>query len=242
MIHAIVTGHSRGLGAALTEQLLDRKVCVFGISRQRNGALASRAPMLREAELDLSDTDLLLRWLSGQSLGDFLRDAKQVLLINNAGLLQPVGPIGRQDAAAIARSVALNVTAPMLLSNAVAAALPDGATCRVLHISSGVGRRPCAGWSVYSATKAALDHHARSAALDPTPNLAVASLAPGVIDTDMQAEIRASDPTYFPPLPQFLKLKSDQLLVSPAATATKILDYLLSDRFKAGDIADVREF
>jgi NAD(P)-dependent dehydrogenase (short-subunit alcohol dehydrogenase family) len=239
MIHAILTGHSRGLGAALAEQLLDRGASVLGIARRGNAALAARHPALREIALDLSDTSSLLRWLSGPSLKHFLQGAGQVLLINNAGLLQPVGPVGTQDPETIARSVALNVAAPMLLSNAVAAA--TSAPCRVLHISSGVGHRPCAGWSVYAATKAALDHHARCAGLDVTPKLAIASLAPGVVDTDMQAEIRASDPAKFPPLAQFLKLQSDHLLVSPADTAAKVLAYLLAENFPGGAVADVRE-
>ena len=243
MLHAIVTGHSRGLGAALAEQLLDRGIAVLGISRKGNADLAARFPALKEVALDLSDTQSLLRWLSGPTLKGFLSGAGEVLLINNAGLLQPVGPIGTQDPAAIAKSVALNVTAPMILSNAVAAqAMAASVTCRVLHVSSGVGRRPCAGWSVYSATKAALDHHARGAALDDTPWLRVASLAPGVVDTDMQAEIRASDPAVFPMLPQFHELKDKNLLVAPADTARKILDYLLADDFRTGDINDVREF
>ena len=103
------------------------------------------------------------------------------------------------------------------------------------------GAAPCAGWSVYSATKAALDHHARSAALDAVPHVRVASMAPGVIDTDMQTEIRASAPDKFPLLPQFQALKRDGLLSTPEACAQKILRYLLSDDFSNGAIVDVRE-
>ena len=142
---------------------------------------------------------------------------------------------------AIARSVAVNVTAPLLLSNAFVAATPPTIPRRVLQISSGVGRRPCAGWSVYSATKAALDHHTRSAALDAVENLLIASIAPGVIDTDMQAEIRASDPDKFPPLAQFHALKRNGLLSSPADCAEKLATYLLSGKFSNGAIVDVRE-
>lgn len=239
----ILTGHSRGLGAAIGERFLDQGGAVLGISRRGNPPLAARfRETLQEIALDLADAGSLLRWLSGTRLKHFLEGAERVYLINNAGLLPPVGPVGTQDGEAIVRSVALNVTAPFLLANAVAQAAPADAPCRILHISSGVGRRPCAGWSVYSATKAALDHHARSAGLDATPHLKIASLAPGVVDTDLQAEIRAGDAAAFPLLPQFLKLKEENLLVSPQASAEKILRYLLADDFKTGDIADVREF
>jgi benzil reductase ((S)-benzoin forming) len=240
---AIVTGHSRGVGAALAEKLLALDFTVFGIARHLNDALAGRYPdRLQQVALDLSDTAVLLHWLAGPTIARALQGASAVYLINNAGRLQPVGPLGTQNRAAIAQSVSLNVTAPMLLANAVVELTPRSVPCRILHISSGVGRRPCAGWSVYSATKAALDQHARSAALDAVPNLVVASVAPGVIDTDMQAEIRASDPARFPPLAQFEKLKRDGQLAAPAECADKLLAYLLSDRCKSGDVTDVREF
>lgn len=242
MAHILLTGHSRGVGAALAEALLLQGHAVLGIARHGNPALAAKYPdLLQEVTLDLADLPALLAWLASPALPAFLAPASRVALINNAGLLQPVGPLGTQDGAALVRSVAVNVTAPMLLANATAAATPEGVECRILHISSGVGRRPCAGWSVYSATKAALDQHARSAALDQQENLAIASIAPGVIDTDMQAEIRASDPAAFPPLAQFHALKRDGLLDSPATCAQKLLRYLWSDNFSSGAVVDVRE-
>jgi benzil reductase ((S)-benzoin forming) len=239
---AIITGHSRGVGAALAEKLLARGFTVVGIARRKNDELGARFPeRLQQIVLDLSDIPVLLHWLAGPTVREAMRGATAVYLINNAGRLAPVGPLGTQNSAAIAQSIALNVSAPMLLANSVAELTPKDVPCRILHISSGVGRRPCAGWSVYSATKAALDQHARSAALDNVANLLVASIAPGVIDTDMQAEIRASDPAKFPPLAQFEKLKRDGLLSSPGDCAEKLVGYLLSERFKNGDIADVRE-
>jgi len=246
MNHAIITGHSRGVGAALAELLLTQGFAVLGLARQRNAGLkAAFGERLIEVPLDLADTPGLIDWLAAGHLQKFLADATCAYLINNAGLLQPVGPLGTQDPLAIARSIAVNVTAPMLLANAFAAAAPAGferrVEQRILHISSGVGRRPCAGWSVYSATKSALDMHARSAALDQLPALRVASIAPGVIDTDMQIEIRASDPAKFPPLAQFHALKRDHLLSSPADCAAKLIRYLLADDFTNGAIVDVRD-
>jgi len=242
MFHAIVTGHSRGLGAAIAENLLQRGLPVLGLARRENLELAVRfAQGLRQVRVDLADSTALLAWLDGPELRDFLAGADKVLLINNAGALQPVGPLGTQDGGAIARSVALNVTAPLLLSNAVVAASPAAIERRVMHVSSGVGRRPCAGWSVYCATKAAVDHHARTAATDLVPGLIIASLAPGVIDTEMQAEIRASDAAKFPSLPQFQALKRDGLLSTPADCAGRLVNYVLSKRCRNGDVADLRD-
>lgn len=242
MFHAVVTGHSRGLGAAITENLLQRGLPVLGLARRENEELAARFPQgLRQERLDLADSAALLAWLARPVLREFLAGAEKVLLVNNAGSLQPVGPLGTQDGEAITRSVALNVAAPLLLSNAVVAASPAATERRVLHVSSGVGRRPCAGWSIYCATKAALDHHARTAATDQVPGLIIASLAPGVIDTEMQAEIRASDASKFPSLPQFQALKRDGLLSSTADCARRLVDYVLSGRCRNGDITDLRD-
>lgn len=242
MDHAIVTGHSRGLGAAIAETLLDRGARVLGLARHANADLARRfGTRLQQVPIDLADAGALSAWLAGDTLQAFLADAPRILLINNAGSLQPVGPLGSQDNAAIARTVALNVTAPLMLSNALLAASPTASDRRILHVSSGVGRRPLPGWSVYCATKAAIDHHARTVATDRFTGLRIASVAPGVVDTDMQAEIRASNPQAFPLLDQFRALKRDGQLSSPQDCARRLVDYLLSDRFEDGAIADLRE-
>lgn len=242
MIHAIVTGHSRGLGAAIAEHLLARGARVLGLSRRDNPELAARFPStLSEAQVDLADSAALARWLEGGALGAFLAGAERVALINNAGMLGPVGPLGTQAADGIACAVALNVAAPLILANALVAATPTARERRILHVSSGVARRPLPGWSVYCATKAAVDHHARTVAGDALPGVMIASLAPGVIDTDMQAQIRASDVANFPMLAHFEALKREGQLSSPQDCAQRLVDYLLAERFRNGDITDLRE-
>lgn len=238
---AILTGHTRGLGAALAENLLARGIAVLGIARKQNALPGNRFPgALAQAELDLSDSSALASWLAGDTLPRFLSGASNVLLINNAGMLQPVGPVAGQDIGAIARAVALNVAAPMMLSGAVAAAAGAIET-RIVHVSSGAGRNPVPGWSIYGATKAALDHHARSVALDRAPRLRICSLAPGVIDTDMQAQIRGSTLEQFPLREKFDALKRQGSLSAPADCAQRLVDYLLSEKFGQMPVADLRE-
>ncbi|WP_374486355.1 SDR family oxidoreductase [Zoogloea sp.] len=237
MIKALLTGHSRGLGAAIADALLRRGIPLLALARSGNPQRCSTYPdLLREASLDLSDTPSLEAWLNTPSLRDFLADAETALLINNAGLLQPVGLVGEADATAIARAVAVNVTAPLLLTNAFVAATRQSADRRVVHISSGAARSPYAGWSVYCATKAALDHQARAMAAEHLPGLRVASLAPGVVDTGMQAEIRASSVEQFPQKGRFEALKSSGQLTSPDKAAQRLVNYLLGPSF--GDVVD----
>jgi benzil reductase ((S)-benzoin forming) len=242
MMKAILTGHTRGLGAAIAASLLSRKIPVLGLSRTRNAELEKRFPtLLEQFELDWSDSTVAARWLGGGTLRQFLSGCKTVLLINNAGTVQPIGPVGTQEVAAISRAVNLNVAAPLMLTSAVAAASSGASDRRILHISSGAGSNAYPGWSVYCATKAAVDHHARAVAMDQTPALRISALAPGVVDTDMQAEIRAAALDKFPLRERFEALKQNGQLSSPGECAERVVEYLLSEKFGQVPVADLRQ-
>ncbi|WP_312510764.1 SDR family oxidoreductase [Massilia sp.] len=234
MMKAIVTGHTRGLGAAIAAELSRRGVAVLGLARSR-----ANVQGIGQAELDMSDPDALQAWLAGDTLRDFLGDATQALLVNNAGVVTPVGPLAAQDPAAVLRAVPLNVAAPLALAAAFVQAAPQ-AERRILHVSSGAGRSAYPGWSVYCATKAALDLHARALQLDGDAQVKACSLAPGVIDTDMQATIRATPDADFPLRQRFADMKETGTLVAPADCARALVDYLLAARFGVEPVDDLR--
>lgn len=232
---AIVSGHSRGLGAALAVALAGQGVPVLGLARQAGAAAGVRA-----VQLDLADTAALAAWLATPALAEFIAGADDVLLVNNAGTLQPMAPLGQQGAAAIGAAVSLNVAAPLMLADALVRQRA-GAPCRIVHISSGAARTAYPGWSVYGAGKAALDHHARAVALEAPAGVRIASVAPGVIDTDMQAEIRAADAGAFPLKPRFEALKRDGGLRTPADAAAQLLAYAGSAAFGNPPVCDLRD-
>jgi NAD(P)-dependent dehydrogenase (short-subunit alcohol dehydrogenase family) len=98
--------------------------------------------------------------------------------------------------------------------------------------------------AVYCATKAGLDHFSRSAALDEAllANPAhIVSLAPGVIDTDMQTDLRSGNPTGFPDQANFIQLKQSGSLTSPADAAARVLGFLARGDFGSNAVADVRD-
>ena len=260
---AIVTGHSQGLGQAIAADLLGRGWRVLGLSRSGwPPELASQHPGLTEVALDLADASALAAWLAGPALAEALAgvvgmagcgggvpgsasagvaaQAGQVLLVNNAGLVSPIGPPGGQGAGAVMRAVALNVAAPLALADAWVAATAGVPDRRIVHISSGAARNAYAGWSVYCATKAALDMHARAVQLDGVAGLRIESLAPGVIDTGMQAHIRATDASQFPLVGRFQSLHRDGALQSPSDVARRLLDHVLGDAFGAEAVRDLR--
>ena len=239
-LKAIVTGHSRGLGAAIAEKLLASGIPVLGCARHGNPDLASRYPsLLQEAHLDLGASVPLAQWLEGDELGTFCRDAGTLLLINNAGTLGPIGPADTQPPNEIATAIQINVAAPLMFAGALSRR--HSGELRILHISSGAARSPYAGWSIYCASKAALDHHARAIAADGRPNLRICSLAPGVVDTEMQAVIRATPEARFPMLKKFQRLKQDGHLTSAEDAAARIVAYLLGAQFGDSVTADLRE-
>jgi len=237
---AIVTGYSKGLGAAIAAQLLERGIPVLGLARGRAPALAARFPALLTAvEVDLGDAAALSALLAGGTLEGWVAGAPAVLLVNNAGVVGPVGPLAGQDPVAALAAVTLNVAAPLALAAATVRA-SIGAERRILHVSSGAGRSAYPGWSVYCATKAALDRHAEAVALDADPSVRVCSLAPGVIDTDMQAQIRATPEADFPMKERFVQLKEQGGLNSPEACARALVDYLLAPEFGDVPVDDLR--
>lgn len=233
---AIVTGHTKGLGAAIAAELIKRGIPVLGLAR---GRAAASAALLTEVEVDLSDSAALAGFMQTTTLADWLRDEGATLLVNNAGVVAPVGPLAAQDPLSAMRAVTLNVAAPLALAAAVVQA-----SCgerRILHISSGAGRNAYPGWSVYCATKAALDRHAEAVLQDGDPAVRCCSLAPGVIDTGMQAEIRATPASNFPMKERFVQLKDEGGLAAPEDCARKLVTFLLTEDFGSVAVADLRE-
>lgn len=244
----ILTGASRGLGRAMAEQLLAPEVHLITLARQPDAELAVRAQAagcaLRQLTCDLADpiaaAAQLQAVLAQHDGGAFVR----ATLINNAGAIGVVGPIEHDAPEQVARLMRVNLEAPMLLTRAflaVTAAWPG--TRRVLNISSGAGRRAITGWSVYCAAKAGLDHFTRVLAADEAlkPHGAkVCSLAPGVIDTGMQEQLRAADSVGFPDQARFHELKHTGQLATPAAAAARVLAVLARPDFGTEPVADVR--
>jgi benzil reductase ((S)-benzoin forming) len=145
------------------------------------------------------------------------------------------------------KAIAVNLTAPMIISNTYISKLKDfEGSKRIVNISSGAGRNAYEGWGTYCATKAGLDHFSRVVALEQLNAkhpVEIVSIAPGIIDTGMQEAIRASNEEAFPLLERFIDYKEQGLLSSPEQTAQKLISFMENKDFKeVGPIVDIRKF
>mgnify|MGYP001072875106 CR=1 FL=1 len=240
----LITGASRGIGQAIVERLTAPGKRIICVSRNQPEWLAKAGEHIFHP-LDLSDLDQVEASLPTLFAPSLWRGSDRAWLINNAGAIAPVKWIGSLEPQAMARNVALNLTAPMLLANAFLHALKDlDCPKLVVNISSGAAKRPIDGWSVYCSAKAGLDMATRALAQEQSRQarpVRVLSFAPGIVDTRMQEEIRATPAEDFALLEQFIAFKNEGKLASPAAVADLLVRYLEEDTFENGALVDYRE-
>lgn len=240
---SIVTGASRGLGLAVTEQLLQRGHRVLAIARGETSLPVPAGSELHVWRADLADpvpvATRLRDWLAGQPV------PASATLINNAGVVSTPGPLADGELAELSASLRVGLEAALLLTAAFLGATATWTGPRkVVLVSSGLGRRAMAGSASYCAAKAGMDHLARAVALEEAalPNGAkIVSLAPGIIDTDMQVQLRTADRARFPERDRFLGFKTAGQLDSPATAAAKLLRVLDRADFGSNPVGDVRD-
>lgn len=250
----VLTGASRGMGLAMARLLLAPGRTLLCVSRHDNAALAdeaqARGATLMQWRQDLADTEgarqRLLAWLTEQDPASLA----SATLINNAGVIPHIGPLDTVPADQLATALRVGLEAPMQLTAAFLQATDAWVAAgwrgprRVLNVSSGLGRRPMAAQAAYCAAKAGLDHFTRCVALEQAPlphGARLVSLAPGVIDTDMQVQLRGGDPAAFPDRQRFVDLKTHGQLSTPDDAARQVLAWLARPDFGQEPVADVRQ-
>ena len=237
----IVTGHTKGLGAALVERIArgpDNELIALG--RAADGPMPGGAQL----QVDLADIRALEAAFDRLEARVANRRYDRAVLVNNAGVVSPVGMLDRVDAGELATNLAVNLVAPLVLMRRFLHATATLARRRrVINISSGAGRRPIFGWGAYCAAKAGLDMATQVAALEARAaqtGVEVVSLAPGVIDTAMQGVIRSSSPEEFVDVERFRQMKAAGELRDPGDVADDILRLEASGKLFAEPVADLR--
>ncbi|SEP93193.1 (S)-benzoin forming benzil reductase [Piscibacillus halophilus] len=226
MKFAIVTGASRGLGEEVAKNLLEEGYNLFTISRKRktnelkNLANESRKSYYHHS-CDLSDLEKLNDTLH-EIVTKLHKDSlDELLIVNNAGMVSPIGPVGSIENHEIAKHVSVNLTALMIIVNTMKKHINTDRLF-VVNVTSGAAERAVYGWNAYGSTKAAVNLYTETAALEAeelkSNDLHIA-FSPGIMDTNMQEEIRRSDEDNFKQVDQFKQYKEEGKLRSPKEVA-----------------------
>ncbi|MGA0127466.1 MAG: SDR family NAD(P)-dependent oxidoreductase [bacterium] len=221
MKHILITGGGTGIGRALAER--------FAAKGWRVTIVGRRLELLQEVARDYPDKISIISADVGsiQDRQKIVAEAKGTLdlLVHNAAVLGPVGPILDQSPEDWKSHMATNVEGPLFLTQALLPNLVENS--RVVNISSGAAHQGIPGWGMYCTSKAALfmlgqllkDELAQR-------NIWFGSVRPGIVDTPMQAEIRALEPENFPMVEQFRQHKATGALVTSELVA-QYLEWLL---------------
>lgn len=228
---AIVTGSSRGVGYELAKFLLKREYKVYGIARTSTNLSDEFPKEYTHIEFDLGEVKKIDDLIS--SLFSKTTDAlTECLLINNAALLDPIGPCGKLSSQELLQSVNVNITSLMILTNAFIRTTQELAIDkRVIHISSGAAAYGIFGWSTYCSSKAAVEMFAKTVNIEqaefkyPVKNYIV---RPGIIDTKMQQQIREQSKSNFIDVDKFVSYHKEGQLKCPKLCAQEIYENSIS--------------
>ena len=221
---AVVTGGSRGLGAALCEH--------YSAAGWRVVEFSRTAPREYSVKLDLADPQRATHTFD-QAFGSLAASKPtEVVAFSNAATIDPAGPVERVRPEEIVRHISANLTSAILFARAFVAAFQKTDCPKTLvNISSGAARHGIAGWSLYCATKAAVDNYMRSVAAeqaDRSHPIRAIAVNPGVMDTQMQAQVRGTSLDLFPSVDRYIRLKQEGSLADPAAVAGQIAEIVAS--------------
>lgn len=248
MRHFIITGASKGLGEGLAIELLHEDHHLIVIARSESKKLqqmaAAKNCRLNHISFDLSVSheipglcDRIFELIEKKS-------AKGIYLVNNAGIINPVGRTEDCPPGEVEQHIRINLLAPMLLTAGFIKHTSDLPVIkRILNISSGAAQFPYYGWGCYCTAKAGLEMFGRCVSEEqrdePYP-IETMAVAPGIIDTDMQTVIRSRSEREFIHKKKFVAFKESGQLIPPTLAGKKLAQLLLSSEFKDGQSVDIR--
>ena len=231
-----ISGASAGIGRALADTA-PGEGRVIGISR--------RPPEgIEHLEADLSDPS---SWAAvGRSFRRELEgfEGERAAFVHAAGTLDPIGFAGEVDGNAYQANVVLNSAAPQVLGHLfLAAAAGLDVPRHLVMLTSGAAQSVYPGWSSYGAAKAATDQWVRDVGAEQSlrGGAQVLAVAPGTVDTDMQARMRATSADDFPARAKFVDLHREGKLSDPHDVARRIWS-LLDHDLDNGAVIDLRRF
>jgi NAD(P)-dependent dehydrogenase (short-subunit alcohol dehydrogenase family) len=191
----ILTGASRGIGAAAAEALVAAGASVLLLARSAEGITALATRLRKGGGQAEAMTCDVAEWSQVQAAVGRAHEAfgRIDALVNNAGVIEPIGPLAAADPRAWSYSADINFKGVFHGMRAVLPAMRAQGSGVIVNLGSGAAHNPLEGWSHYCAAKAATAMLTRCAHIENRGRgIRVYSLSPGTVATDMQRKIRAS--------------------------------------------------
>lgn len=197
---ALITGASQGLGFAIARAFLaagaDVVICARDGEKLEESRVAlssefgaSRRILARPADVSIEADALNVAREAREAFPDLQ------VLVNNAGVYGPMGPIEDVDWAAWVKALEVNLLGSVLMCRALAPHFKRRAYGKIIQISGGGATNPLPNLSAYAASKAAVVRFAESLAGELSPwHVDVNAVAPGALNTRLLDEVLAAGP------------------------------------------------
>ena len=239
----LVTGASKGLGRSLALSIANSGGIVI--------ALARDSPELKSIEIELKEISEKSIAVSCDlaEFSQISQTAKLIIsnfehlsgIVHNAGTINPIGNMLDIEREKWERTIQVNLLGVQDLTRSLDSIIGGEKHTRLITISSGAAQRSLHGWSAYCVSKAGLDMWTKCMAEEgENENISALAIAPGIVDTAMQKEIRDADESSFPLLQNFKDYYANGELSNPEDVAIKLLPYCLGKLGNNGDRLDVR--
>jgi len=234
--HYYITGTSKGIGKALAELLLEKGETVTGISR----SCSIEHHNYTHHSIDLSDLEAVKNFEFQEAV-----NAEKIALVNNAGTLGEVSYVGNSSDDDIINAFNINLTAVAVLTNKfIKAYITYTAEKIILNITSGAAHHIYDGWSAYCTTKAGMDMFTRVIDKEQQltkSNIKIMAVAPGIIETQMQEQIRNADESCFSAKHDFIEYHQQGMLKPVSQSARQLFDVLKNPSKYPDAVFDLRD-
>lgn len=234
----IVTGGSNGFGRAMVLNLLEKNHFVICLSRSLlpHADVEMYGHTFFQAKIDFSKSfstsakNTLKKFITKMNL----KNIDEVYLINNAAIVGPIDRVEKLNEKDISKHMQINLSAPILMTQIFLDLFSKFKGFKtVVQITSGAAVSPVEGWALYCAGKAGLNMFNQVLALQyrEDQNFKTIGYSPGVMDTNMQKNIRTAKKSQFPQLEDFKRYKNEKQLRTPEYVTEDLLR-ILTDRSK----------
>jgi benzil reductase ((S)-benzoin forming) len=230
----IITGVTKGLGKAMAQELFLRNSTLFLVGRKSLAELIKNARLCGAAAegfiCDLSNPVKLKELIDRMFLKIDFKKISSIVLINNAGVIEPISFVGSFSAPEAINNLNVNCVTPIVLSHLF---IKKTASFKgrkiIINISSGAAKKPFAGWSLYCSAKSAVEMFTKCVAVEQGEyrnGVKIFCVDPGALDTDMQFQIRKKSKQEFPCVEKFITLYKSKTLKSAKVAAREIRGFI----------------